>query len=424
MTHIVIGGGASGLAAAIELALAGRSVTVLEASAALGGRARSRHEEGFTVNLGPHALYAGAEQALARLGVRVAGGIPKDGLTMELGDRLAPLPSDALTLLGNGGLGWRDKWRLGAMLGRIPRLDPTALDGLSVAAWLDAQGFEGVARDVAHAVVRVSSYVSAPERLSAGAAVRQIQGALGGVRYLDGGWQTIVDGLVARAEALGVRTRVRATVERIEVEGGRARAVHLTGGERLACDALVLTLSPKASARLLGEHASPTLVGFAAEASAVRAACLDVALRRLPRRHPSLILGTDAPIYVSIHSNVAALAPEGGGLIHAARYLAPGERVTDATRAGLEARLDASQPGWRAEVVDVRWSGAATVAHAFPEAARGGLAGRPSVASAGPANVALAGDWVGPEGMLLDACLASARQAAARVASPPARAAA
>ncbi|MCA9607708.1 MAG: NAD(P)/FAD-dependent oxidoreductase [Myxococcales bacterium] len=420
MTHIVVGAGASGLVAAIELARRGHPVTVLEASADVGGRARSEIADGFTTNLGPHALYANAERHLAELGVRVAGGIPKSaGLTMQVGDRVTPLPVDPLSLLGNGGLGWDAKWKVGSLLGRIGWMNAEALDAVPVATWLDTLGAIGVARDVLEATVRVSTYTNAPERLSAGAAVRQLRRALEGVRYLDGGWQTIVEGLLARAKGLGVAVRTRAKVVAVDDAG-----VHLADGDRLEAEGVVLTLSPKATVRLLGERARPSLAAFAERAVAVRAACLDVALRRLPRRHPTLILGTDRPLYLSVHSESAALAPRGGGLIHVARYLAPDERVTAETRAELEALLDLGQPGWREQIVRAHWAGAMTVMQAIPEAKTGGLAGRPTVADAGPANVALAGDWVGDDGMLLDAAIASARAAASHLAERAERAAA
>ncbi len=425
MTHIVVGAGAAGLAAGIELARRGRSVTVLEAGAEVGGRARSEHREGFTLNLGPHALYANAERHLASLGVRVTGGIPKNaGLTMEIEGRIAPLPATAFSLLANGGLDWEAKWKVGALLGRLGWIDAEALDGVSIAEWLDALEADGGARALIEATVRVSSYTNAPDGMSAGAAVRQIRRALEGVRYLDGGWQTIVDGLTARATELGVVVRTRAKVAAVEVEKGRAVAVRLADGERLDAEGVVLTLSPRTCARLLGEHARPSFAAFAHRAQAVRAACLDVALRRLPRRHPSLILGTERPIYLSVHSLSGALAPEGGGLVHLMRYLAPDERVSPDTRAELEAFLELGQPGWRDEVVEARWSPAMTVMHALPEARTGGLAGRPGVADAGPATVVVAGDWVGDDGMLLDAAIASARAAAAHLAERAARAAA
>ncbi|MEJ7719336.1 MAG: FAD/NAD(P)-binding protein [Ilumatobacteraceae bacterium] len=59
---IVVGGGLAGLTAAATLARDGRSVVVIEGASQLGGRARTRHHDGFDLNLGPHALYIGGER--------------------------------------------------------------------------------------------------------------------------------------------------------------------------------------------------------------------------------------------------------------------------------------------------------------------------------------------------------------------------
>ena len=69
-------------------------------------------------------------------------------------------------------------------------------------------------------------------------------------------------------------------------------------------------------------------------------------------------------------------------------------------------------------MVERRFLPAMTVAHALPLAEEGGLAGRPGVTRAGAAGVFLAGDWVGPRGMLADAAAASAEEAAGAC-SPP-----
>ena len=54
-------------------------------------------------------------------------------------------------------------------------------------------------------------------------------------------------------------------------------------------------------------------------------------------------------------------------------------------------------------------------AGALPTAKHGGFAGRPGSQVSGVANLYLAGDWVGPEGFLVDASMASARKAAQMV---------
>ena len=91
--------------------------------------------------------------------------------------------------------------------------------------------------------------------MSAGAAIRQLRAATEGVRYLDDGWSAIVDALAERARALGVVIDTGARAASIEVRGGAAVAVLLKDGRRLECDAVVSTLSPKATVRLLGDHA-------------------------------------------------------------------------------------------------------------------------------------------------------------------------
>ena len=60
-------------------------------------------------------------------------------------------------------------------------------------------------------------------------------------------------------------------------------------------------------------------------------------------------LGVDRPLYVSVHSAAARLAPEGAALVHAMRYLEPGETPErERLLAELEAFMDLTQPGWRA----------------------------------------------------------------------------
>src|SRR5215210_2026054 len=98
------------------------------------------------------------------------------------------------------------------------------------------------ARDLAEAIFRVSSYANAPHIASAGAHFEQLRAASRNpVRYLDGGWQTIVEGLRARAWDLGATMRVAARAERVARLEGRWE-VTLAAGDAIAADSVVLAV--------------------------------------------------------------------------------------------------------------------------------------------------------------------------------------
>jgi phytoene dehydrogenase-like protein len=137
----------------------------------------------------------------------------------------------------------------------------------------------------------------------------------------------------------------------------------------------------------------------------------------LPDEKTTFALGIDRPLYFSVHSHAARLAPTGGALVSTIKYLPATERH-DAARdeAELECWLDRLQPGWRDVLVERRWLPAMVVSNGLVTAKGGGLAGRPGPAVPDAPGVFVVGDWVGAEGMLLDASLASASHAAERIA--------
>jgi phytoene dehydrogenase-like protein len=204
---------------------------------------------------------------------------------------------------------------------------------------------------------------------------------------------------------------VRAT--RIAAEGGAVSAVELANGDRLGAGAVLVAASPRAAAALA--PASPALAAHAERAAPVHAACLDVALSRLPRPRSRFVLGIDRPLYVSVHSDAARLAPAGGAVIHAAQY-SPELAGRDPERE-LEALLDRAQPGYRDALVERRFLPSLVVSNAVVTAQGGGYAARPGVRVPDLEGLFLAGDWVGPTGMLADASLASARDAAGAILS-------
>jgi phytoene dehydrogenase-like protein len=424
---IVLGGGLAGLAAATYLARSGRSVVVLEKSAKIGGRGRTRQEAGFHFNVGPHALYAGgaACRVLRDLGVQFNGRPPDAGSAMlATGGDLHPLPAGFVSLFQSRLLSLSAKLETARLLARLPRIDAATVDGMSVAEWLERNVSQHGVAELLRTLFRLSTYSNEPERTSAGAALRQLQLAVAkGVVYLDQGWQSLVDSLAERAREAGVRIETRA--EAVDVERDSAvRGVRLADGTSWPAEAVLSTLPPDAVACL------PALAGteIARAASArvpIRLASLDLGLRHLPRPDARIALGFGRPLYFSVHSAVARLAPKGAALIHAAYYLgAEPAREPAAIEAELVALVDQVQPGWRDSVVVRRFLPDLTVAHALPMASERGLRGRPQPVVPELPGFFVAGDWVGPEGQLLDASLASAQAAAEAMLRPSARAAA
>jgi hypothetical protein len=141
-------------------------------------------------------------------------------------------------------------------------------------------------------------------------------------------------------------------------------------------------------------------------------------LRRLPEPQHLFALGIDRPLYYAVHSAWAKLAPEGRALVHTQKYLQPNEKAApETTRHELEALLDLAQPGWRVEVVEQYFLPQMVTSQALVLARQGGLHGRPGPAVPGIRHLYVAGDWVGTEGQLANACFASARAAASLIIS-------
>jgi hypothetical protein len=160
---------------------------------------------------------------------------------------------------------------------------------------------------------------------------------------------------------------------------------------------------PAAAIRLL-----PADPGWGDLGPEVTAACLDAGVRRVP--DPGYVLGIDAPVYATVQSPPARQAPAGQAVVAAVRY---GATEAKADRAALQAHL--ARAGVREEdVVTSRFLTRMVVAGAAPIAERGGLGGRPAVDASGLPDVYLAGDWVGPTGLIADAALASGHVAALR----------
>ena len=99
--------------------------------------------------------------------------------------------------------------------------------------------------------------------MSAGAAIQQLKLALAGnVWYLDGGWQTLVDGLRDQGAKYGAEFRTGAAVRAVD-RGDGAVVVHLASGEILRGRAAVLAVEPTTALDMLDLPAESPLARWA-----------------------------------------------------------------------------------------------------------------------------------------------------------------
>lgn len=413
---IVIGGGIAGLTAATYLATAGKSVTLYEKSRQLGGRATTETKQGFHFNLGPHALYAGGQgvKILRELGVEFTAKKPGvSGSFAVLRGRKHTFPNGAGALMTTGLFGFAAKMEAGALLSKIGKIKTAAIQNLTINQWLEKEVRNSEVKDLICTLFRVSTYANAPEIMSAGAAIAQLQMALdSNVFYLDEGWQTLVNGLKTAAENAGVKIISQVKVDKIFCDNV-VRGIQLSDKSLPEAALIVAAVNPSDLCELLDNNSNSEVEAWKKKSIPVKAACLDVALKSLPDPRTTFALGVDAPLYFSVHSEQAKLAPNGGAMIHAVKYLpSNAAESAPAIEQELEFFLDLLQPGWRGSLIEKRFLPGMTVANAVVDAQRGGFAGRPHPAVSNISGLFVAGDWVGAEGMLVDASFASAKHAA------------
>jgi protoporphyrinogen oxidase len=402
-SHIVIGGGLAGLTAANALADAGRKVTLLEQSERLGGRAITQDQSGYLMNLGPHALYLGgaARRAFKAWEIPFSGSRPQVRERAHLIYRAEKYPFFAglPALLRSPLFRIREKFELMRILKLVTSPQHPSED--SMEQWIMRHARSEKVFALMRALTRLSTYATDLEHLSAVHAVAQIRSALtSGVLYLNGGWQTLVNGLAARARSRGVEIRNGVPV-------GSLAELDL---EKMSNAGVVLAVPPDAVERIAGVSL-PKL-------RPSRMACLQIGLRNMPDKGSLFALGVDQPIYLSVHSAWVKVAPTGRTLIHAGKYLS-GRSDDLADRAELEAFADLAIPGWRAEAEVIQFLPNMTVTHGMPASE-----GRPDVDVVKSDGVTIAGDWVGNDGMLADAAVSSALRAASLAQNRTARAAA
>src|SRR5450631_2931540 len=315
------------------------------------------------------------------------------------------------TLLRTDFLTPAEKWLFVKLFTKILRTRAAHVGGQSVRAWLDREVHNVHLSRMLSAFAQTMTYCANLDLISADIFLDRL--ALSDIRYIDDGWQSIVESLHTRATEAGVHILTRTRVCELFQQGEHIEGLGLADGRRVAARAVVIATPLAEALRLLdGVDAAPLRQALAA-AEPLRIACLDVALSHLPVPQHAVVFDLEQPRFLTTQSLFAHVAPEGGALIHTFKQLdpaRPGDPHQDERE--LEEWLDLVQPGWRELVVKRIFLPRIEAVSLLPKASSGGLAGRPGVQLPGISNLYLVGDWIGNVGYLVDASLASAREAA------------
>jgi squalene-associated FAD-dependent desaturase len=276
---LIIGGGFAGLAAAVDLAEAGRRVLLLERRSFLGGRAYSFTDKttGDTIDNGQHLMMGCYHRTLRFL--EKIGSLDKlkfqpdpqvdflhegaDGSVTRASFKCPPLPAP-LHLLGGLArlktIGWGDRLRaLGVGLAvRTLNGNQDRLAEITVREWLDSLGQSERIQRRFWGPMSLATLNEAPEIASADMFARVIE--LGFMRTKRDSAMVIsrvgLSDLYTRQalsfiEDRGGEVRLNADVARIEFEGDCAAGVTLRSGERIEAGAVISAVPYFALKRML-----------------------------------------------------------------------------------------------------------------------------------------------------------------------------
>ncbi len=275
---VIIGGGLSGLAAAVKISAGGGRVTLVEQSPRLGGRCYSYRDRttGETIDNGQHVLLGSYRALLHYLTTIGTGGhlraepsltLPfhhpgKGFATLRLASLPAPLDLTA-GILKYRLLSVRDKaalLRAGKWLGSWTPAKEHSIAAATVGEWLAGSGQGGNSRECFWDPIAVSVMNERPGTASALVFARALRMAFLGKeadsRMLIptvGQTELYVTGARRFLESRGSLVRVNAPASGLILEHGRATGLRLRDGTTLRGGAVISSVPPWAVAGILPE---------------------------------------------------------------------------------------------------------------------------------------------------------------------------
>lgn len=264
---VVAGGGLAGLVAARRLADAGLTVWLFEREERLGGRVRTDHRDGFTLDRGFQVLFpaypaVGAELDREDLDLRpFAPGatLARPGERTTVADPLADLTGGIRTLF-NRDLTLGDKLRLLRLRRELLNTPVDAVfdgDDRTIAGFLDDRGFSD--RFCERFAAPFYGGITLDRSLSTASSVfrytfRML--AQGPATVPAGGMGAIPDQLATRARNAGVHIETGTPVKAVRTDGVGVEVE--IPGETVGADAAVVATDPRTARELTGCTGIPT----------------------------------------------------------------------------------------------------------------------------------------------------------------------
>ncbi|MEV6872117.1 FAD-dependent oxidoreductase [Amycolatopsis sp. NPDC051128] len=416
---IVVGAGVAGLAAAHALRLAGRSVRVLEAADAVGGRMRTLRTGGFLVDTGaeqvPERGYPATWGLLGQLGVDRAA-VPRIGrhLAVWRGGRARPGLAHPRGLLTGAGLGPRARLDLLRMLRVRPDFDHPERAELGTVAEF-AGAFHPDVLDYLCQPVVSGFFGWRPER-SAAAPLLALLAAAGPANT----WRTYRDGMdtLARVLAASLHVTTGARVDGVVSEPGSVRV--LCGNRQIRARRVVLAV-PAPLARVLHVNAPAGDAEFLAAATftPVVKAHFMLPTRPASRSYAIVIPAAEDQVVSTLildHVKHPGRAPAGRGLVTVMANPATAPGLLDAADDEVSGVLSGAGRRFLPALSTATGALVTRFRDALPEATPHALALRAAFAARPVTAVEYAGDWTGLV-PCSEAAVRSGQHAAARLLS-------
>lgn len=282
---VVVGAGLSGLSAAMQLAGQGRSVTVVERYGFPGGRVGQADIRGYRIDTGATVLTMPdiIEEAFDAVGASMGDYLDlmkldpayrasfADGSSLDVHTDAAAMTQAIRDFAGpDEAAGYQ---RLRQWLSELYKLEiegfigsnfnsPVSLLTPALARLGAIGGFRGWEKMVSRfihdeRVQRIFTFQALyagvpPQQALAAYAVIAYMDTVAGVYFPRGGMRAVPEALAAAAADAGVQFRYNSTVTRLEQSGSRVTAVCTDSGDRIACDAVVLSTELPLTYQLLG----------------------------------------------------------------------------------------------------------------------------------------------------------------------------